>query len=229
MSKPKKPKFYVVWHGRQPGVYRTWDQCDQQIRGFSAAKYKSFSNLADAEQAFREPADQHWGVADTEGKTSSQRKPSTPVVPRDELASLGVDMQAWAVDAACQGNPGPLEYQGVDLETGTDLFHMGPFEKGTVNVGEFLAIVHALALLNPEQGGSSQQRETAIYSDSRIGISWVRQGVCKTKLARNADNWKLFNLVDRAEKWLATHRYRNPIVKWETKRWGEIPADFGRK
>lgn len=22
---------------------------------------------------------------------------------------------------------------------------------------------------------------------------------------------------------------KNPVVKWETKKWGEVPADFGRK
>ncbi|MEM1225112.1 MAG: ribonuclease H family protein [Planctomycetota bacterium] len=223
----RKPKFYTVWNGRRPGVYRNWQQCQDQINGFSGAKYKSFSSLAAAEKAFAEPADRHWGVTDPNSPAKSKK--TTPKIDRSELGDLGVDMTAWAVDAACQGNPGLLEYQGVDLESGTDMFHMGPLNQGTVNVGEFLAIVHALALLNPESGGTEIQRVTPIYSDSRIGISWVRQGTCKTKLPREASNWKLFNLVDRAERWLATHRFDNPIIKWETKRWGEIPADFGRK
>ena len=47
---------------------------------------------------------------------------------------------AWAVDAACSGNPGPMEYRGIDLATGAEIFHFGPVH-GTNNIGEFLAIV----------------------------------------------------------------------------------------
>ncbi|MEM9367856.1 MAG: ribonuclease H family protein [Planctomycetota bacterium] len=217
----KKPKFYVVWEGRTPGVYQTWAACQAEISGFSGAKYKSFGSLKEAEAAFGQAADLHWGKPSPGG---SRKSKSTPQVDREQLAGLGVDMNAWCVDAACKGNPGPLEYQGVELESGINLFHRGPYTDGTVNVGEFLAIVHALALLD-----HASDQETPIYSDSRIGISWVKQGVCKTKLTQTRDNQKLFNLVRRAEKWLAEHRFDNPILKWETKTWGEIPADFGRK
>jgi ribonuclease HI len=103
------------------------------------------------------------------------------------------------------------------------MFHMGPYSEGTVNIGEFLAIVHALALLH------EKEPNTAIYSDSRIGISWVKQGKCKTELPANRNNKRLFDLVRRAETWLANHRWTNPILKWDTKVWGENPADFGRK
>ncbi|SMP40217.1 ribonuclease HI [Neorhodopirellula lusitana] len=215
----KKPKFYVVWQGRRPGVYSTWDQCQTEINGFAGAKYKSFASRSEAEKAYKQDADDHWGKGG-----SGKKSKSTPKVDREDLPGMGVDMSAWAVDAACKGNPGELEYQGVDLQSNTDLFHMGPYPEGTVNIGEFLAIVHALALLH---GG--EQFDTPIYSDSRIGMSWVKQGVCKTKLPRTGNNRKLFNLVDRAERWLAEHGVRNPVLKWETKRWGEIPADFGRK
>ena len=104
-----------------------------------------------------------------------------------------------------------------------NLFHVGPFPEGTVNIGEFLAIVHALALLKPKRP------DQTIYSDSRIGIGWVRKGKCKTKLTQTTTNKELFAIVRRAEKWLAENKITNPILKWETKSWGEIPADFGRK
>ncbi len=216
----KKPKTYVVWSGNTPGIYSTWDQCKREILGVAGAKYKSFATRAEAEAAYAAGPDKYWG----QGNGDGSKKIATPKIDRDELESLGVDMTAWAVDAACKGNPGELEYQGVEIESGTDLFHMGPYPEGTVNIGEFLAIVHALALLH---GG--EQFDVPIYSDSQIGRSWVRQGVCKTKLPRTAENARLFNLVKRAEKWLAEHPIRNPILKWETKKWGEIPADFGRK
>lgn len=129
-----------------------------------------------------------------------------------------------AVDAACEGNPGILEYQGVDPHSGAKLFHQGPFDEGTVNIGEFLAIVHAIALLQ-NQG----RVHTAIYSDSVTGMSWVKNKRIKTNLVRNKKNEPLFILVDRALRWLNTNHYSNPVLKWETEDWGENPADFGRK
>lgn len=133
-----------------------------------------------------------------------------------------VNANAWAVDAACSGNPGPMEYRCIDLQTGQQVFHYGPIH-GTNNIGEFLAIVHGLALL--KQKGSN----IPIYSDSKIAQKWVRDGKCRTTLAPTSRNAELLGLVARAEKWLATNTYTNPIIKWETKQWGEIPADFGRK
>ncbi len=130
---------------------------------------------------------------------------------------------AWAVDAACSGNPGPMEYRGVDLATGQQVFHYGPIP-GTNNIGEFLAIVHALALMEQQ----NMTRHT-IYSDSKNAQLWVKRKKCKTTLAPTPQNAKALELVSRAETWLNTHAFRVPIVKWDTKNWGEIPADFGRK
>ncbi|SES90425.1 DUF559 domain-containing protein [Prevotella sp. kh1p2] len=135
----------------------------------------------------------------------------------------GIDLSAWAVDAACSGNPGPMEYQAIDLATGAVVFHYGPVH-GTNNIGEFLAIVHALALM--EQRGI---KDKAIYSDSYNAILWVRKKQCKTKLARTPQTEQLYQVIARAEAWLRTHTITTPILKWETKQWGEIPADFGRK
>lgn len=134
-----------------------------------------------------------------------------------------VTANAWAVDAACSGNPGPMEYQAIDLVTGAQVFHFGPVH-GTNNIGEFLAIVHALALLE-KQGVTGK----TVYSDSRNAILWVRKKQCKTKLARTAATAPLYAIIARAEQWLRTHQPKNTVVKWETGKWGEVPADFGRK
>lgn len=135
---------------------------------------------------------------------------------------MEVDAQAWAVDAACSGNPGPMEYRGIDLATGAEVFHFGPVY-GTNNIGEFLAIVHALALME------KQGIRKTIYSDSHNAILWVSKKQCKTKLERTPKTAQLYNVISRAELWLKTHSFRVPIEKWETKKWGEVPADFGRK
>lgn len=135
---------------------------------------------------------------------------------------MEVTANAIAVDAACSGNPGKMEYRGIDLATGAQVFHFGPVY-GTNNIGEFLAIVHALALM--EKTGVKK----TIYSDSYNAILWVKKKQCKTKLERTPRTEQLFGIIARAENWLRTHTYSIPIVKWETKKWGEVPADFGRK
>ena len=127
------------------------------------------------------------------------------------------------VDAACSGNPGPMEYRGVDKLSGAELFRMGPFQYATVNIGEFLAIVHGLAYL------AERDFDFPIYTDSKTAMKWVRDKKINTKLERVSVNEKVFILLDRAVKWLETHDYSNEIIKWETAAWGEIPADFGRK
>ncbi len=142
----------------------------------------------------------------------------------DTVLPLPPDVRAdaWAVDAACSGNPGPMEYRGIDLATGEQVFHYGPVH-GTNNIGEFLAIVHALALM--EQRGIRK----AVYSDSYNAILWVNKRKCKTKLELTPKTAELYKVIARAERWLATHSYSTPIIKWETQKWGEVPADFGRK
>lgn len=134
-----------------------------------------------------------------------------------------VEADALAVDAACSGNPGQMEYRGVYLATGQEVFHYGPVY-GTNNIGEFLAIVHGLALL--KQRG----RKMTVYTDSRNALLWVKARKCRTTLARNARTEALYRLIERAENWLRANGCAGiPLKKWETSKWGEIPADFGRK
>lgn len=213
MAKPNKPKFYVVWKGHQPGIYANWDAASRQVSGFPGAQFKSFASRHEAETAF---AGAYTSYAGQNTKTPKRSLP--------ELERLGVTLDSIVVDAACSGVPGPMEYRGVSLRDGEQLFHMGPFPDGTNNVGEFLAIVHALTLL--EQRGDSH---TPVYSDSRNGITWVRQRKCSTQLERTSLNEPIFTLIERAERWLQTHTRWNDVRKWETEDWGEIPADFGRK
>ena len=203
-----KNKYYVVWNGVNPGIYETWNECQLQIKGFKGAAYKGFETREEAERAYSE------GYAT--GRNASLKGTAPRQIPQ-ELSD------AVAVDASCLGNPGKMEYRGVWVADGSPIFKAGPFEDGTNNIGEFLAIVHALAWM--EQQGV----RFTICSDSRNAILWIKQKKCKTKLERTGRNDKVFELIARAEHWLATHAITVPIVKWETKLWGEIPADFGRK
>jgi ribonuclease HI len=210
----KKKKYYTVWKGKHPGVFESWDDCKAQIKDFEGAQYKSFTTFDAAKKAF------NGNYKDYIGKN----KKFTSSLSNDQLKKIGQpNYHSISVDAASSGNPGIMEYRGVDTKTKKQLFIQGPFEEGTNNIGEFLAIVHGLAFL--KQNNSDR----IIYTDSKTAISWVRKKTCNTKLERNEKNKGLFELVERAIKWLQTNSYKTTIVKWETKAWGEIPADFGRK
>lgn len=206
-----KNKFYTVWTGRQVGVFASWDECRLQVEGFPGARYKGFPTREAAESAFKSEPD---FSSDNEPKISWQTLPEGSPKP---------DTNTIAVDAACSGNPGKMEYRGVFTDTGTELFKSPVFEGGTNNIGEFLAIVHCLAWQQ------KNKLNYPIYSDSVNGQKWVREGICKTKLVENEKNKYLFEVIRRAEKWLHDNTFRVPIYKWRTEIWGEIPADFGRK
>ncbi len=210
---PKEPKFYTVWRGNETGVFDSWEACRKAVEGYRGAIYKSFPSRELAWKAFES------NYADHIGKNTRQSRLSPA-----QLKAIGRPIDdSISVDAACNGVTGLMEYQGVDTKSGARIFHRGPFKDGTNNVGEFLAIVHALAFC--------KQRNLAwpIYTDSRTAMSWVRNRKAKTRLTPTPANPKLFELIARAEQWLKNNHWENPILKWETGAWGEIPADFGRK
>jgi ribonuclease HI len=211
MAKRTEQKYYVVWKGVNPGIYDSWTDCQLQIKGYDGALYKSFHSRKEAEDAFSGSPFDYIGK-DAHIKKIPDKNNPPPYIP-----------ESLAVDAACSGNPGKMEYRGVYVKTGEQVFHVGPMAQGTNNIGEFLALVHGLALFG--KNGCTMP----IYSDSRNAIHWVQQKKCKTKLERTAVNAPLFNLIERAEKWLRENSYTTKILKWETAEWGEIPADFGRK
>ncbi len=207
-----KKKFYVVWEGKKKGIYTSWNDCKKQIDGFVGAKYKSFALKENAEKAFKGNYTDYIGKKDKEITLS-----------KEELLRIGKPiLNSISVDGACN-NKGDAEYQGVYTDTQTELFKQGPFKGGSNNLMEFLALVHGLAYCK------QHKLDLPIYSDSRTAISWVKRKVIKTTIKKTATNKKVFELVDRAIFWLKNNTYSNKILKWETKAWGEIPADFGRK
>ena len=206
-------------------MYDSWEECEEQVKGVEGAKYKSFATREKAEKALWEDPAKH--IVRSPKKT----------VKSSELVSLPLDahpiLPSLSVDGACSGNPGQMEYRGVDTATKREIFHFGPAPGGTNNIAEYLAIVHVLALLQKQAKERPQDAEhlltLTVYSDSRTALAWVRKRHCATKLAETEANKRLFELIQRADNWLAVNTYRNPLIKWNTDLWGEIPADFGRK
>ena len=206
-------KYYVVFKGKKPGIYRTWDECQSNIDKYSNAIYKSYNNYPLALAAFKS-----W--------EKNKKYIDNKIIIDYNLLSNGPITDSIVVDAACSGNPGPVEYRGIYLMNNSEIFRVGPIEYGTNNIGEFLAIVHALALI---KSTNNYREDIPIYSDSKNAITWIKEKRVKTKLVKTKRNIYLFELIDRATYWLNNNTYSNPILKWETYLWGEIPADFGRK
>lgn len=204
----KGKKFYVVWKGRETGVFHSWDACEKQVKGFDAARFKSYDSEREAQEAFSA------GPPPYSRKSAATKK----INPLHQPISNSI-----AVDAACSGNPGVLEYQGVFTANGQKLFHMGPFPLGTVNIGEFLAIVHGLGFLK------QRNLDLPIYTDSKTALKWLKDKKANTKMQPNSKNAELMALLGRAEVWLQNNTWNNAVLKWDTASWGEIPADFGRK
>jgi len=198
--KKQSNKFYVVWDGRETGVFPSWDECKKRVEGYTGARYKGFPSLQEANQAFSSSPYNYIGKNQT-----------TAVNPR-LLEKVGRPLaESICVDAACSGNPGVLEYRGVLTRTGEEIFHRGPFAEGTTNIGEFLAIVTGLAWL--------KQRNSTLplYSDSRNGLLWVKQKRINTKLVRTPKNEDLFRTVDKALEWLHNNGYDNRILSGKRK------------
>jgi ribonuclease HI len=206
----KKQKYYVIWEGHKKGIFDSWAETEKNIKGFPNAQYKSFESRQEAESASKK---NYWASIN----------PKTTKTLKTTISAGNYIIPSISVDAACAGNPGILEYQGVNTATKEVLFKRGPFPVGTVNLGEFLAIVHGLSYLK------KLDCPFPLYSDSRTAIAWVRNKAIKTNLERNANTEDLFILVDRAIEWLKTNSYTTKILKWETEDWGENPADYGRK
>ena len=211
-----RKKFYVVWNGYATGVFDSWEECQLQTKGYPGAKYKSFDSQEAAVEAYRgDPAEQIELLA-----SIAKHRPA----PVNYESFPDIRLDSLAVDAACSKNPGPVEYQGVWVRTGERIFHVGPIEGGTNNIGEYLALVHGLALLK-----SQGRPNTPIYTDSRTARAWVRNRQPKTTLPRTPQNERLFEMIERATAWLNANPLTNPILTWDTPACGEIPADFGRK
>lgn len=205
----KKQKYYVVWNGRNTGIFDTWELCKNSIDGFVGAQYKSFETISEAEWAMKQKPEKILYAKNSTTKTSE-------IIPDFEVNSI-------CVDGSWNTKTGFIEYRGVYVATREQIFLKGPYADGTNNIAEFLGLVHALAYCK------KNNLSLPIYSDSKTAISWVKNKLAKTNHKPTNENQELFELLQRAELWLRNNTWQNRILKWETEHWGENPADFGRK
>ena len=213
-------KVYIIFAPLEwKGIYYTWEDCKgalDRCRG-QGHSFSSFKKLTDAQEALR--CGTLRSYKEKKAKTKAWLDPALP-------ADCRVQLPCLVVDAACSGYPGPVEYRGVVLPEEYEAFRCGPYVSGTNNIGEYLAIVTGLRWL--EQNTLS----FPLYSDSRCAIGWVKgHGNCNSHLETIGP--ELTDLVARAERWVHSspnsRKLTQRVRKWETVRWGEVPADYGNK
>jgi ribonuclease HI len=217
MPKEKKHrKRYVVFKGVMPGIYDTWEECQANVKGFPGASFASFKSASESEQAYSVGNLKKW--RDMEGSLKKDRWMHSDVMR---------DGPCLAVDAACSGFPGPVEYRGVMLPSMAEAFRFGPFRNGSNNIGEFLAIVNGMKWLE------DRSIMIPIYSDSKCAMGWVSgKGVCNTTMEPESQGPEIRAEIAKAESWLrgpSATKYIKMLRKWDTEELGEIPADFGNK
>lgn len=137
-----------------------------------------------------------------------------------------------SVDAGTQGNPGLCFYRVVDIANGIQLGEKNLGE-GTNNLAEFIGLVNAIkecVRSHKLRAGlyktSSEPRD--LYTDSQTALAWLRRKDVKTSFSG-----PILLEVSKCIVFLNSDEYANQkavrVFKWNTKEWGEIPADFGRK
>jgi ribonuclease HI len=207
-------KYYVVFAGRNPGVYDTWEECNKQVNGYSGAVFRSYRTKAEAEKAL-----------DTYNSNKGAEK-APASLNNAEAAPTSRPTTGIFTDGACSGNPGPMAYRVIRIRESTapETIAEQSFEKGTNNVAEFLALVAALK--------ETQDSHELVYTDSTNAITWIARRGCNTHSSLSEDAQRA---VNDAVEWLKSLPQEQRasmearIKKWDTQAWGEIPADFGRK
>ena len=193
-------KVYVVFSGKEPGIYQTWAECQEQTKGVKGAKFKSFEDESVAKREF------------------------DAFIHQDEMSQEEID-NSISTDVSCLGNPGQMEYRVVKTKDGEELFHSPIYSLGTNNIGEFLGVVEAMKYV-----ANHNQMDTIIFTDSITALSWVKSKKPKTVLEISEKTEALFRELKTAISWLESIDVSTfKIMKWETHIHGEIKSDFGRK
>jgi len=69
---------YVVFRGRTPGIYSTWEKTAQQVQGFEGASWRKFTSDGDAQKAFE---DYFWKLAKRTKRSDAHERASVYLRP----------------------------------------------------------------------------------------------------------------------------------------------------
>lgn len=168
-----KKTHYVVWSGREPGIYTSWPEAEAQVKGYKGALYKGFYSLSEAQDAL------------SSSPSSAPVRSAEPQSDRLEGTGYAYSEHSLAIycDGACEPNPGPAG-------TGLALYRFGVLEelryglyteRGTNNTAELNGLYRALLI------AEASSQPSVIYCDSQYAINSVTDWAYKWK----ANDWKI--------------------------------------
>ena len=173
-------KYYVVWEGREKGIFTDWNTCNNQVDKFTGARYKSFKTLAEAESAFHgtsaTPVKKTLTKDKSSKDSSAKKKTSAQVVKTytaDEIAALPIDTKIFT-DGGCEPNPGKAG-SGVAVyrnDVVDELWYGLYNPEGTNNTAELNALNQALIMAKDE---IKSDKSVAIFCDSKYSIQCITQ------------------------------------------------------
>lgn len=178
-------KYYVVWEGRQTGIFEDWPTAQASVAGHKGAKYKGFESRALAEEAFRQAPEKSI-VAKKPSKTSRQR----PAFELDQSFDIHI-----FCDGGCDPNPGPAASGIIVYKSGTiQSKYLGLYHRGTNNTAELNALFEAMRLAQDllEEGFKVQILSDSSYSVKAMtqwAAGWQRKNWTrgKSEVLANAD------------------------------------------
>jgi ribonuclease HI len=196
-------KVYAVAVGLQTGIFETWPEAEKQVKGCAGAKFKGFTDRAEAEAWLLNPQYSH-----APAKKSSASK-TAPPTPQGRTGEINI-----YTDGGCSNNPGPGGYGAILVSDGHEQEISGGFRLTTNNRMELMACIVALQHLK------ERNRPITVWSDSSYvvnGISkgwargWRQRGWIKSdkQPAVNPDLWaELLELVEAMDvtfQWVRGH------------------------
>lgn len=227
MIKKKHAKWYSVWKGRTIGVFDNWTDCKKSTERYQGAKYESFKTYDDARASFLEHT--------TKYKSKILEKSIIDKEERWRTCEKSPQFPFYCTDAACT-NPhcGIVEYRCFYVfskdSTPKNIYSFGPFQDGSNNIGEYLALVKALMWLETTEPNGTDP----VYSDSKIAIIWIsdiKNPGSNSHIPKIGEALKgeLLMCDDWVKKSTSYSQIARRVRHWNTSDWGEIPADYGRK
>lgn len=135
----------------------------------------------------------------------------------NRLANL-VFLGGIATDAAHSSSNKLTHYWGIELQSGDELF-IENIGNQTVNIAEFLAVVHAAKFII-----ETDYNPKIIYTDSITALTWFKN--------KQTASRKRYVELKKAELFLKIMSFQVGQIEvrhWNNRSWGEIPADFGNK
>lgn len=167
-------KYYVIWQGRETGIFTDWATCKKHIDKFPGAKYKSFKTLAEAEAAFGGRAT-NTVSANSKAKTAAKKKSSNTIktYTAAEIDKLNTDTKIYT-DGGCEPNPGEAGSGIAVYRDGnvSELWYGLYNPHGTNNTAELSALFEALKMAEKEL---ADNKTVAIFCDSKYSIQCVTQ------------------------------------------------------